>query len=347
MLAAAIDRELTVSGSARSDDIVTFTSETRIEVSLGKIRLQTIERWANYPLGVLRQFQERGFAVRGFDARITGDRAAGVGLSSSAALEVATTGFLMKLHHLQVAPFEVAKLCQRAENEFVGVPSGPLDQITSIFGRADHLVYLDCQSDEVRTIPFPSNFALVIADSGVKHSLVQGEYKARRVRRLKSSANGRGWPDCDEPASERPNNSIDPIAWRRERSSPSSIFTGMLSPGWSTHSSNPPTLRCFGETGHTFTRSPRNRTGTARTIALSLALWLRKTSQGKSDSTSVMSIAQETYPAGCVESMCNIPAGGAIEHIGALHFFTKGLRTLSCGKAEKSRSADHSSLTPW
>ena len=217
VLAAAIDRELTVSGAARSDDIVSFTSETHIEVSLGEIRPQTIERWANYPLGVVRQFQERGFAVRGFDARITGDLAAGVGLSSSAALEVATAGFLMKLHHLQIAPFEIAKLCQRAENEFVGVPSGPLDQVTSVFGRADHLVYLDCQSDEIRTIPFPPGFALVIADSGVKHSLVQGEYKARREE-CAAAARAMGAASLREITPQHLGEvraSLDPLHYRR------------------------------------------------------------------------------------------------------------------------------------
>jgi galactokinase len=86
----------------------------------------------------------------------------------------------MKLHGWKIPPLEVAKLCQRAENEFVGVRSGLLDQATSVFGRADHLVYLDCQSEEIRTIPFPSGFALVIADSGAKHNLLQSQYNTRR-----------------------------------------------------------------------------------------------------------------------------------------------------------------------
>ncbi|MGZ5002771.1 MAG: galactokinase, partial [Chthoniobacterales bacterium] len=180
VLAAAIDRGLTVAGSSREDDIISLTSHERIEVRLADLQPQKEQRWANYSLGVVRQFLQRGHPIRGFDAEISGDLPAGVGLSSSAALEVATAGFLMKLFELKVTPLEVAKLCQRAENEFVGVQCGLLDQVTSIFGRADQLVYLDCQSEEIRTIPIPSDLALIIADSGVKRSLDDGEYNKRR-----------------------------------------------------------------------------------------------------------------------------------------------------------------------
>ena len=75
---------------------------------------------------------------------------------------------------------EVAKLCRRAENGFVGVPSGLLDQAACVFGRTSRLVHLDCRSEEVRTLSFPKTLALVIADSGIKHSLVASEYRARR-----------------------------------------------------------------------------------------------------------------------------------------------------------------------
>jgi len=86
----------------------------------------------------------------------------------------------MKLHGIELPPLELAKLCQRAENRFVGVQSGLLDQVTCIFGRANRVVLLDCRSEDIRTLPFPEDVALVIADSGKKHSLVHGEYNARR-----------------------------------------------------------------------------------------------------------------------------------------------------------------------
>lgn len=191
VLAAAIDRGLTVAGISRTDDLVVLTSKTadsRIHVSLRDLQPQPEARWANYPLGVVQQFIRIGFDIRGFDAEVSGDVPAGAGLSSSAALEVATAGLLMKLHEFRIDPLEVAKLCQRAENEFAGVHSGLLDQVTSVFGRADHVVYLDCQTEEVRTIPFPPGFAVVIADSGVKHTLLASLYNTRREECIAAAA---------------------------------------------------------------------------------------------------------------------------------------------------------------
>ncbi len=183
VLAAAIDRGLTVAGILRQDDNVILTSKnarSRVHFSLREIAPQEEQRWANYPLGVIEQFQRAGCEVRGFDAEVTGDVPAGAGLSSSAALEVATAGLLMLLNEFRLPPLEVAKLCQRAENEFVGVRSGLLDQATSVFGKRDHVVYFDCQSEEVRTFAFPADCALVIAESGAKHNLLQSLYNTRR-----------------------------------------------------------------------------------------------------------------------------------------------------------------------
>ena len=180
VLAAAIDRGLTMTGSARTDGIVSLTSNSQLEVALSELRPQSRQPWANYPLGVVHEFIRAGHTIGGFNAEISSDVPAGVGLSSSAAFEVATAGLLMKLNGLKLPPLEVAKLCQRAENEFVGVRSGLLDQATSVFGRANHLVYLDFKTEEVRTIPFSAGFALVIVDSGVKHSLLASQYNTRR-----------------------------------------------------------------------------------------------------------------------------------------------------------------------
>ena len=183
VLAAAIDRGLTAAGISRRDQLIVLTSKaagSRVHASLGDLHPQEEARWANYPLGVVEQFVRSGFEIRGFDCEVSGDIPTGAGLSSSAALEVATAGLLIKLHEIRIPPLEVAKLCQRAENDFVGVKSGLLDQVTSIFGRENQLVYLDCQSEEIRTIPFPSGFALVIAESGVEHNLLRSLYNTRR-----------------------------------------------------------------------------------------------------------------------------------------------------------------------
>ena len=183
VLAAAIDRGLTVAGSSRDDNIISLRASgpnARLEIKIDDLRPQTEQRWANYPLGVVQQLQRAGHVIRGFEAEVSGDVPSGAGLSSSAAFEVATAGFLMKLYGLELDPLEVAKLCQRAENEFVGVKSGLLDQATSVFGRANHLVHLDFQTDAITTVPFPPDFALVIADSGKKHNLLQSKYNTRR-----------------------------------------------------------------------------------------------------------------------------------------------------------------------
>lgn len=183
VLAAAIDRGLTVSGSSTHESAAEIRSTTigrAVRVELSRIVQQPEERWANYPLGVVAEFLAAGFPLTGFSAEVSGDLPVGAGLSSSASFEVATACFLMKLHGIKVPPLELAKLCQRAENRFVGVQSGLLDQVTCLFGRANHVVLLDCRSEEIRTLPLPGDVALVIADSGKKHSLIHGEYNTRR-----------------------------------------------------------------------------------------------------------------------------------------------------------------------
>ncbi len=184
VLAAAIDRGLTVSGRSRADATAVLASAAlgrRVEVPLDAVLEQLDDAWASYSLGVVRELQAAGFAPGGFEAEIAGELPPGGGLSSSAALEVATALFLAKLHGWDLAPMALAKLCHRAENEFVGVQSGLLDQATSVFGREGHAVFLDCRSEEIRLVPFPPDLALIIAPSGEPHALVAGEYNARRA----------------------------------------------------------------------------------------------------------------------------------------------------------------------
>ena len=116
----------------------------------------------------------------GFDASFESTLPAGAGLSSSAALEVATAVMLTRLYPFEMSRMDLAKLCRRAENEFVGVNCGLLDQASSVFGKKDHLVYLDCRTESVDAVPFPSHLGLLIINSGVKHALTGGEYNERR-----------------------------------------------------------------------------------------------------------------------------------------------------------------------
>jgi galactokinase len=220
VLAAAIDRGLTVTGTRRCDGVITIASEFskgRVEIPAGDRRPLSNATWANYPLGVVQQFEQAGHRIAGFDTTVSGDVPAGAGLSSSAAFEVATAGFLMALHGIRLDPMTVAKLCQRAENEFVGVRSGLLDQATSVFGRANHVVHLDFQTEEIRTIPFRADVSLIIADSGAQHALLQSAYNTRREE-CAAAARALGLRTLREISSaqlEAARAFIDPVLYRR------------------------------------------------------------------------------------------------------------------------------------
>lgn len=184
VLAACIDRGLTVHGQSRDDDRVILHSQTlgcRFETTLADVAFDSQQTWVNYPLGVIHELLTAGYTLRGCDVEISGDLPVGGGLSSSAALEVATAIFLARLHDLRIPALALAKLCHRAETLFVGVPSGLLDQVTCVFGRADHAVFLDCRSEEIQTVPLPAGLAFVIADSGTKHQLISSDYATRRA----------------------------------------------------------------------------------------------------------------------------------------------------------------------
>ncbi len=183
VLGAAIDRGLTVRGSQIAENRIVLRSRDHgaVEIARDNLQPRERERWANYILGVVSELGALGVPIAGFEAEITGDLPAGCGLSSSAALEVATALFLLKLFDRSLDPLEIAKACQRAEHHFVGVKSGLLDQVTSLCGKAEHAVFFDCRSEEVRTVPFPPGLALIIAESGKQRELASGAYNLRRA----------------------------------------------------------------------------------------------------------------------------------------------------------------------
>ena len=204
VLAAAIDRGLKITGENREDDLITINSVSmgRAEVRGPGMRPQCKQTWVNYALGVVRELKSLGIAIAGFSADLDGDLPAGCGLSSSAAFEVAIALLLLKLHQRKLSPLEIAKACQRAERDFVGVESGLLDQVTSIFGRADHAVFFDARTEEVRTIPFPRNLALIVAETNCKRRLSDGPYN-ERVRETRAAADMLGVRALRDVSSER------------------------------------------------------------------------------------------------------------------------------------------------
>ncbi len=183
VLPAALDRATAVVGAPVPGDEITLLAadfNRRAVFSARDIRKDPQNSWASYVLGVVDQLQQAGVAVGGFRAVIRSDVPTGAGLSSSAALEVATALFLKQLFPYEMEPMPLARLCQRAENQFVGVNSGILDQFSSMFGRADSLLFLDCLTLEHEAVQMGrDDIAIVICDSAVKHSLTAGDYNTR------------------------------------------------------------------------------------------------------------------------------------------------------------------------
>jgi galactokinase len=139
--------------------------------------------WANYPRGVMAGYQRLGFELPALDAFIDSTVPLGGGLSSSAALEVATATLIEAAAGRAIHPVEKALLCQRAENEFAGVPSGIMDQFTSVLAQADNLLLLDCRSRGTELIPLTDvSVSVLIVNTNVRHALTGGEYAQRRVQ---------------------------------------------------------------------------------------------------------------------------------------------------------------------
>jgi galactokinase len=136
--------------------------------------------WSDYPLGVVSILSGEGHKIPGFSLTVWGDVPLGSGLSSSAAIEVATALAVLSLVGASYPGPKLARLCQRAENEFVGTSCGIMDQFISANGKENHALLLDCRDLSFKLAPIPDNVALVIANTMVKHSNLGGDYPTRR-----------------------------------------------------------------------------------------------------------------------------------------------------------------------
>jgi galactokinase len=137
--------------------------------------------WSDYPLGVLALLAGAGYAIPALSLSLLGDVPLGAGLSSSASVEVATAMAVTGLMGVSIPGPVLARLCQRAENEFVGANCGIMDQFISANGAVDHALLLDCRDLSFKLAPIPESVALVIANTMVKHSVADGEYGSRRA----------------------------------------------------------------------------------------------------------------------------------------------------------------------
>lgn len=183
VLSAALDLGISAKGRRLDGGQVALTSEGMEGRSTAEVAsLAPREEWSDYPLGVAKVLRDAGYPVEGFEAAFASTLPVGAGLSSSAAMEVCTAVLLTRLFGFSIEPLDLARLCRRAENEFVGVNCGLLDQASSVFGKKGQAVFLDCRTETVENIPFPDGVSLLIVHSGVKHALTGGEYNERRAQ---------------------------------------------------------------------------------------------------------------------------------------------------------------------
>jgi galactokinase len=214
VLAAAIDLGITIRAEKIDADVIEVISEAnrrRVTVSAKNLQRLEEESWANYPIGVIKGLREAGFEIGGVRLRVSSNLPVGSGLSSSAAFEVATAVAALELFGFSVEPMVLVQLCQKAENEFVGVRCGLLDQASSVFGKEDGVILLDFRATTARTVPLSPSVALLLVDSGVPHQLTGGEYNERRTQ-CQAAAEALGVKALRDTTSEAvSSSSLDPL----------------------------------------------------------------------------------------------------------------------------------------
>ncbi len=185
VMPAAIDLSTEVAVSSLPNRKLQIFSENfneEVEIDLDDERLTARRHWSDYPIGVAVMLERGGHRLRGARLSIRGEVPIGSGLSSSAAIEVATACALTANSGLEIDRRELALLCQRAENEFVGARVGIMDQFVSFFGQAQKALLLDCRSLEFKLLPLPDKVRLIICNTMVKHELASSAYNERRAQ---------------------------------------------------------------------------------------------------------------------------------------------------------------------
>ncbi len=182
VLPVAVDRYILVAAGPRKDRKVSLRA-----LNLGEedaFSLDEIERgereWSNYGRGVAWEMERAGHRLQGMEAVIWGDLPMKAGLGSSAALEVALAYSFQLLSNLEIEPLQLALLCQGAENGFVGVQCGLMDQMTSALGEKGHALLIDCRSLDRQLIAVPPEVDIVVADTGRRRGLLDSQYNLRR-----------------------------------------------------------------------------------------------------------------------------------------------------------------------
>jgi galactokinase len=222
---AAIDRSVRIAAGPRSDDAISLYSslmQAKAEFSLSQLEPRKELPWMNYSCGVAYGLQKAGIRLGGVNFAIESTVPLGAGLSSSAALEIASAYAFRALFPFEMPDLEIIKLCQQAEHSFVGVQCGIMDQFVSALGRKDSALFLDCRSLEYSPIAIPHNLKLVICNTNVQRSLLTSEYNLRRescrrvVRYLsRTFLNVIALRDVSLKLLQKHKESVDPTDYRR------------------------------------------------------------------------------------------------------------------------------------
>lgn len=192
VMGVALDKTVMVALAKRTDRKLIFASAKsgeKIAVELDDLKKQEREyNWVNYPLGVFKYLIEAGLkADCGFDMLDCSNLPAGAGLSSSAAIELASAFAMAKLYDFQADLKTLVRIGRKCENHFVGMPCGILDQGVSGFGKKDGIVFIDCLTEDFSTYPLPSNCKFWLFNSTKKHALVDGLYAERHSECMQAS----------------------------------------------------------------------------------------------------------------------------------------------------------------
>jgi galactokinase len=194
VLPFALDRGTFAAAAPHEDGVLELSSRQEpggtagvsktVTVPLDSLVPGSVAGWAAYPAGVVWALRQAGYAVPGARVAVDSDLPQGAGLSSSAALECAVALALTQLAGRNVARQELAGIARRAENDFVGVPTGIMDQSAALLCQAGHALLLDCRSGEADSVPLDpalSGLALAIIDTRARHALTESGYAARHI----------------------------------------------------------------------------------------------------------------------------------------------------------------------
>ena len=225
VMPVAIDLSCWVAIGPRDDRKLAIYSENldeSVERNLANPSLDPSQTWSDYPIGVAAILQQAGYSLQGANLYIRSEVPLGAGLSSSAALEVSVGYALPRVSGYDIEPLQLALLCQRAENEFVGARCGIMDQFTACHGQTGKALMLDCRSLAYRPLVLPKSVALVVCNTKVKHELASSEYNLRRAEceeavRLLAEAlpHVRALRDLNRRELEQHRSRLTPILYKR------------------------------------------------------------------------------------------------------------------------------------